>query len=589
MRVGKDTTRRIKYIFLICAVWLVFANLVGCSSAENEKRLFGFQEDSAGELRTLDMSPDYREVNVEISSNACITEYEDGQILATDYQNLYVLRLEDHAVSDSIEPPEGYDTWSGIATENNVWNPTGVYYNKNNRLIYIANYNGHNILIGKINSENRFEVIRSIENTSMVSPENIMVSADGNKIVVADYDGNKVLMFDQKGNLQWENEVNQAHGVTMDESHVYVSSLQERSIIKYTLDGKKVKERGKAGQYGKDRYLWPTAIFSYGDNLLVSDAHQGRIILLDKDLRFQGSIGGNGASIDTFNFPYSVICIGGSIYVADTFNCRILKLNFDGIVQMSFKSSERKIVDEKGLLLQPYSKERYSYNALEGLEAEFFNPYLKKDTVVGSYSSITLFKNKDVDHHIYMSGNPSGVGMPAVEQLYLTYGQKIEYNNRLYYVFGSPQKNYYYYIFDAENRVFFISNYQIMDGSLWAVNDKLYYGGDLNAVFQNLLAPADECIEKFNILVEQGVSRKDAYVEAFCDYYNSCMGLEMDKGTFEKWIEQSFSTASGKSFWNAYSSEDSKDLADVYFKECAGGRWDLLLDEILYVKSFVHE
>lgn len=579
---------RRRYLLFLLLILIICLSGCGSYKYNPEQSSLKIPENTSGELIPLKIDEEYKRINADISSNASLSDYQDGKFLATDYSNLYVISLGDDVQVQIVNPPSGYTVYSGERSGPGIWNPTGVYYNKNTQMVYLANYNGHNILIGRITEDLNFEILRILTNEILVSPENVITNSDGSKIAVADYDGNKLMMFNQDGILEWDRDVKQAHGVAIDDEYVYVTGLEKRNIQKYTLEGRKVREKGKAGQYGPNKYLWPTSIYAYEDILLVSDAHQGRIIVLDKNLNYLTSFGGNGASEDTLHFPYSVICSNDILYIADTFNFRLAILDSTGTLLESYVSDDRKFSDQEGQMIEPYSVERYSYEVLEDIPAEFFNPYFEENSVVSSYASITLFKGNNVQRHIYLSSNPSGTGMPPNEQLYLTYVKKFQLNGNQYYLIGCPEKNYWYYIYDITNNVWFISNHQILDNCLWVIGNEFCFGGNLEDELKRIVEPAREFTLQFNSLIEAGVSRKNAYIKAFCGYYNHQFGLEMDESTFEKWIGQSFNTVAGREFWDKYEhTSNINELQDEYYKDSSKGRWDLCLDEVLYVKTFV--
>lgn len=142
-----------------------------------ENLRISFPENPSGELTTLGLSNDFKHIHTdEIVSPASIVAYKENSLLLAQYQSLTLLDIFSGKQQTII--PEN------LAQFGNVWNPTGIFYDIANNKLYVANYNGHNILIGSVNANGQYHIEQEIIADGMISPENVVVSNDGNMIAV---------------------------------------------------------------------------------------------------------------------------------------------------------------------------------------------------------------------------------------------------------------------------------------------------------------------------------------------------------------------------------------------------------------------
>jgi hypothetical protein len=245
-----------------------------------------------------------------------IAHWQGDVYLVCNYASLQEINVRTGAVR-LLEPPAGLS----------VWNPTGVWVDAASGLVIVANYTGHDVLEMRRLPEG-LVLLRRYIHPDMRSPENVDRSADGNLLGAADYDGNRLWVFRRDGSLAWSRPAPLAHGVAFGPDFVAVSSLGDRSVVRYDLDGRLLNRTGTAG-WGSGKYLWPTCLHRHGDHLLVSDAHNGKITVLDQSLREVRWVGGNGPGPAVFNMPYAIGGRSGEVLVCDTFKSRILVLDED--------------------------------------------------------------------------------------------------------------------------------------------------------------------------------------------------------------------------------------------------------------------
>jgi hypothetical protein len=246
----------------------------------------------------------------------CITPWTKTRFLLCNYKIIQEVDL--HAGTTTTLTPAEPPT---------VWQPTGVCACLAEGLVFVANYNGHDVLEMR-RVQDRLVLVRRYTDSEMRSPENVALSADGQLVGVADYDGDRLLVFRRDGSLAWSCEVGQAHGVAFGPGFVVVTSLRDRAICKLDLSGNLLCRRGTPG-WGDSKYLWPTCVAVLEGRVVVSDAHTGKISILDDGLGTLDWLGGNGPGAGLFNMPYGITGSASRLIVCDTFKDRIVLLDED--------------------------------------------------------------------------------------------------------------------------------------------------------------------------------------------------------------------------------------------------------------------
>lgn len=251
--------------------------------------------------------------STEMRSPVSIAPYGNDKFLVVDYNNLY--QVDAQGGRKLIEPS---------LPDNKRWNPTGVFFRKG--LVYIANYNWNNVLIGTI-QEGRFVQEQTLTVPGLISPEGVAV--DDDLIAVANYDGSNITAFSHDGRLLWQTEMSLAHGVWVEGDFVYATALgnAERLAKLSKKTGEKVATVSARGWHGG--YIYPTAVTTaagsglVGD-LLVVDADAGAMISINTDLEEVGRAGKNGPQF--WQRPYAAVAHNGALYVTDTEGQQLRKL-----------------------------------------------------------------------------------------------------------------------------------------------------------------------------------------------------------------------------------------------------------------------
>ncbi|MDR1920813.1 MAG: hypothetical protein LBS31_03610 [Candidatus Adiutrix sp.] len=416
---------------------------------------------------------------IEIETNnyydmlSSLTALGNNQYLYCDYINIYFLSLgsgSNYTITQ-VEP-------LGL---NSDFVPTGLYYHQGT--LYIANYTGNNILAGQLSADNsRLEITRSITHPALISPENIFV--DDEIIVTANYDGNNVTCFDHEGRLLWEVKVPNAHGIDGNKDFLTVTGLGERKIYKLSRSGEVLRTTGQLG-WELNEYAWPTDIDILPANeILVTDAHTGRITKLDYDLKPIKAWGINGSARADFNFPYALYPREQGLIICDTFKGRFLFLNQDfqieKIIYLNGRNPEAGDKKLWGMKTDAYAYPSLDEEPLNILLQDFFPP---NDSLsyMSSYNGFRMLIGEEIKKYIIMNSNnltkPDFYGF----FWYVTMAEKLPHDSGRYYVIFSPQ-NYHPLFFDSETKAFFLTKLDAIPYSTWSAAESEY----IDEMFQKI-------------------------------------------------------------------------------------------------------
>lgn len=261
-----------------------------------------------------------------------IVRIDDGYLLAT-YAKVFHFRSETATLREMN--PIGKKGRRIGEDRHFPWVPTGLDYDTENNRLYVANYQGNNILIMEPDFKEDRLILREVVSTpDLISPENVAISSNKNWLISSNYDGNSVIAFHLDGQSwkkAWSLPLQWAHGVTILRDRVYVSGLGQRVIVEIELEtGKELRRKGGFGwDPGRTEFLWPTSLTAPGDGrLYVSDAHTGRISIIRlSDLSVEKYFGANGPGWNRFNMPYALSVADGRLLIGSTFQSRVLELD----------------------------------------------------------------------------------------------------------------------------------------------------------------------------------------------------------------------------------------------------------------------
>lgn len=251
-----------------------------------------------------------------------VVHVDGRRFLVCNYGQIGLADIEKNTLS-ILEPPDAVKS---------KWFPTGLFYDKRSKKLYVANYKGNNGLVFTILDEKKLQLEH--EFTGIEGPEGVSVSPDGKYVAFANFDGKDVVLFEGT-HLKWRSPTLKfAHGVAIqaDKSgtlFVFATVLVHTGLYKFSLDGKMVKQSRNSGYLGRNAYLYPTTIVPYQQGtLLVIDADSGQISILDTDLQELHSVGANGPGVNMFHRPYGICPVDGhTVLVADTFKSRLVEVD----------------------------------------------------------------------------------------------------------------------------------------------------------------------------------------------------------------------------------------------------------------------
>jgi hypothetical protein len=445
-----------------------------------------------------------------------LASLDGDRCLVCNYSVVQTVNLRTGAAS-TVAPPREVEHWC----------PTGLCVAGTDGTVVLANYTGHDLLEMRLCGD-RFELVRRITHPDMVSPENVAVSEDGQLLAVADYDGDRLLVFHRDGELAWSRPVGNAHGVAFGPDGIVVSGLKDRRVTLFDLRGNRRRETGGFG-WGAGKYLWPTCVTHAAGRYLVSDAHTGRITILDRELKPVDWFGGNGPGAALFNMPYAVTVLGKEVVVCDTFKGRVLRLDEKGKCHAVLTRERAPL---RWALLSP-SRERRQRGYLDpgrrtpatlpGLGPTVWTPgYWGFDVTDGRHS--TWMRYPDCHGLFNLSAFP-----------YLCWCLRIKHTGGRYLLLGHSQDTRFVVVDEAGRAVVVEANVY-----LWRVAERLYT--DNGTLFDPaaVVAEAAGKLRDYDRLVRE---RSDPITAARVFWPQST------PEELRRRIEREFVSPAGKEFW----------------------------------------
>ena len=160
----------------------------------------------------------------------------------------------------------------------------------------------------------------------MLAPQCVAVDGHDN-IYVTDSESGKIFVFDSNGKYQraigslkgGEGYFKRPTGIAVDSDaqRIYVTDTLRNKIFMLDLQGSVLQTIGKNGS-GESEFNYPTELRLDGDNLIVVDAMNFRVQVLDRSGVFRFAIGGVGDSTGAMFRPKGVsVDSEGDLYVVD--------------------------------------------------------------------------------------------------------------------------------------------------------------------------------------------------------------------------------------------------------------------------------
>ena len=208
--------------------------------------------------------------------------------------------------------------------------PTGTSFDKSSGLLYIANYTGNNILVGRLDIESlELDVVSEIRDEQTISPEGVV--AFDQYIASANFDGNNIQIFSKAGAKICQLPVKLAHGINYGDGYLFAASAYDSQILKIDVVNCNVVATTGSKGWERGQYQWPMSIAPQPGKILISDALTGKLTVLSTNsMEVMDHWGGNGPG--AFNMPYAAEWDGDDILVVSTFNNLIFRVRGSKVI-----------------------------------------------------------------------------------------------------------------------------------------------------------------------------------------------------------------------------------------------------------------
>jgi DNA-binding beta-propeller fold protein YncE len=249
-----------------------------------------------------------------VTTPVSITAIGDSGFLVSDYRAVHLFDVRAARMTEiTVERPAHL-----------TYRPTDTAFDPGTATVYIANYTGNDVLVGRLNRQRaRIKVERRIKDGQTISPEGVAIS--GGMLAIANYDGNNVQVFDADAAegtaARCTIPVRLAHGITFAGPLLYATSLADRQILKIDPVACRIVAITGSEGWRRGQFLYPTSVARDDDKtIVVADAHTGMISQIDTaSMSVTATWGGNGPGALAFNMPYGVERDENAYFVASTF------------------------------------------------------------------------------------------------------------------------------------------------------------------------------------------------------------------------------------------------------------------------------
>lgn len=412
-----------------------------------------------------------------------IVQDDTGQVLIADDKNVFALTRVNAAYAFTVlQPP---------AASAKNWHPAGLAARSG--LLYVANDNGHDVLVVR-RAGNSLTLVREILSKSMQLPQNVAVDQDGS-IYVADSTG-VLLRFNSGGSLMWRTPVDRARGVAISGGSIFATSVGNKTIVKVSTSGAIVKTAGSAG-VSVGRYQLPIGLAAAPNGrLLLTDQYNGRVAVLDQNLRVLQQIGANGAGVDAFNLPSATIATGDGYLVADTFKHRLVRTDAKWQMQEQIVLAASAFVPagRERPLVYGTDARPITYPMLPGVDVAAEVGARAPLSFVGGFNGLD------------QSGAAKPIHLNVEDYQLNSMGQTWAERVGQYIVIGSPTNNRLEVIDPATGMFSYV---EVGGDAWWRAANALLMPGGLRRSLTDVIAPAVTAFAKANQLLSQNVPRRD--------------------------------------------------------------------------------
>ena len=499
-----------------------------------------------------------------------IVELEKNKFLIASYDSISLINIKENNLSQK----KLFDKPNGV----NIWNPTGLFYSKSDSLLYVANYRGHDVLIfDYYQDSNVIKLKQRITYPQLKSPENIVVNSLG-EIIVADYDGSNIFKFDRNGNFIWKTAISQAHGVAILGKNIYATSLTDRTVVKLDGNGKIVKKQGTLG-IKSDQYQWPVSITSIDNNkLVVTDAHTGRLTILNDNLEVLDTFGGNRPGVDLLNYPYAFLQVNDGYLITDSLKARIIKLSKNWKIEYQLVTGYKFPQGINQTIIHGTEKNPYSYPqlyAIDILNTLGIALHYSDSKSIGGFNSIDFIDQDGIISKELEIDDPKIPYFFRKNFWYMTGSKLIKVNNYDLILTVSPQQKLALLI-DIETGLWDYVDFPV---ATWLINNELVMNTQSKINFREITSNSINKFKETKRLILKGISPSESYRMVFAK------DIKQENFQKEFWQQILSSSEAGKEFYQNifFNNNDDKLSAYKYFTKIYSKHY-IYLQEILAVK-----
>jgi DNA-binding beta-propeller fold protein YncE len=230
-----------------------------------------------------------------------------------------------------VKPKKGFwtkvlDVVAGTPTYHSMLRPYSITTDSRGRII-VTDPGAHGVHIFDFAKE-KYKFISRLENGKdpLKSPQCVAVDAQDN-IYVTDSEAGKIFVLDANGKFErtigslkcGEGFFKRPTGIAVDSAaqRIYVSDTLRNQIFLMDMQGNVLKKIGQNGT-GNGEFNFPTELHLDGPNLVVVDAMNFRVQVLDHAGEFQYTIGKIGDEVGGMFRPKGIgIDSEGHLYIVD--------------------------------------------------------------------------------------------------------------------------------------------------------------------------------------------------------------------------------------------------------------------------------